>query len=83
LFKTIKIKKHEKTWKQLNELREDFSKLQNETKESIKKEREHDREMEYRRQNKIGKRRLTKIWKISEKKYQTEILEKKCSLNKI
>jgi hypothetical protein len=31
------VKKLEKTQKQLNELREDFNKLQNETKEIIKK----------------------------------------------
>jgi predicted RNase H-like nuclease (RuvC/YqgF family) len=31
-------KKHEKTQKQLNELREDFGKLQSETKDTIKKE---------------------------------------------
>jgi hypothetical protein len=37
-IKTQQIKKLEKTQKQLNELREDFSKYQSETKETIKKE---------------------------------------------
>jgi predicted phage-related endonuclease len=32
----------EKTWKQLNELRENFKKFQSETKEIIKKKRERD-----------------------------------------
>jgi ferritin-like metal-binding protein YciE len=35
-IKTLQIKKCEKTQKQLNELREDFNKLQSETKETIK-----------------------------------------------
>jgi hypothetical protein len=38
-FKTPKIKKHEKTQKQINELREDFNKQQSEMKDSIKKKR--------------------------------------------
>jgi hypothetical protein len=39
-YQDITSKKLEKTQKQLNELREDFHKLQNETKETVKKKRE-------------------------------------------
>jgi uncharacterized coiled-coil protein SlyX len=37
-FKTLQVKKLEKTQKQLNELTENFNKHQCETKETIKKE---------------------------------------------
>jgi hypothetical protein len=36
-FQYTKKKEHEKTQKQINELREDFSKYQSETKDTIKK----------------------------------------------
>jgi hypothetical protein len=39
-FKTPKNKEHEKTQKQIKELREDFDKHQGETKDTIKKKRE-------------------------------------------
>jgi uncharacterized protein involved in exopolysaccharide biosynthesis len=38
-FQDTKNKEHEKTQKQINELREDFNKYQSETKDTIKKER--------------------------------------------
>jgi uncharacterized membrane-anchored protein YhcB (DUF1043 family) len=37
-FKTPKIKEHEKTQKQINELREDFNKHQSEINDTIKRE---------------------------------------------
>jgi hypothetical protein len=36
-FQNTKNKEHEKTQKQINELREEFTKHQNETKDTIKK----------------------------------------------
>jgi hypothetical protein len=57
-------KKLEKTQKELNELKKDFNKHQNETKETIK------RYMKQRRLHKIWKRSWTKIWKSLEKRIQ-------------
>jgi hypothetical protein len=39
-FQDTKNKQHEKTQKQINELREDFNKHQSETKDNMKRERE-------------------------------------------
>jgi hypothetical protein len=39
-YQDTKNKEHEKTQKQINELREDFNKHQSETKNTIKKERD-------------------------------------------
>jgi hypothetical protein len=63
-FQDTKNKKHEKAQKQINELREDFSKNQIETKDTVKKKRRFMKEdnTKYKR----GVEPL--IWKTSEKR---------------
>jgi F0F1-type ATP synthase membrane subunit b/b' len=76
-FHDTKNKKHEKTQKQINELREDFNKHQSETKDTIKKEI-----YELKKTIKNIKEELNKDTENLRKKNQTEILEIKVPLVK-
>jgi hypothetical protein len=69
-FQDIKNKEHEKTQKQIKELREGFNKYQSETKDTVKRERY---ELKLITQN--IKEELNKDVENFRKKNQTEILE--------
>jgi hypothetical protein len=71
-------KEHEKTQKQINKPRKDFNKYQSETKDTIKR---GIHELKVTTQNITEK--LKKIWKTSEEKNQTEILDIKCPFSPI
>jgi hypothetical protein len=77
-FQDTKNKEHRKTKKQMNELRQDFNKHQNETKDTIKREIH---ELKMITQN--IKEELNKDMENFRKKNQTEILEIKSSLSQI